>query len=178
MNGPLGADVSDGGEDHTNDSINDNLDLTPRSVNTVVRKKRKLGAPVLLAMLLLAGGLLVFQFLTKATVFFCEADKAGVTKDCAVGKRFRLLGTVDKGSVKQGTPLRFTVTWMGSTIPVTYEGDPGGIFCENSNVAVEGRYAGPEFAGDRILVKHDEGYVKANPGRIRDVDCGTAKSST
>jgi cytochrome c-type biogenesis protein CcmE len=167
VNEPLGGDSAD-----------DNLNLTPRTVTTVARKKRKLGAPVFLAMLLLAGGFVVFQFLTKATVFFCEADKAGVTKDCAVGKRFRLLGTVDKGSVKQGTPLRFTVTWLGTTIPVTYEGDPGGIFCENSNVAVEGRYAGPEFAGDRILVKHDEGYVKANPGRVRDIDCGTAKSST
>jgi cytochrome c-type biogenesis protein CcmE len=165
---PLGADVSDGGDDEAAG----NLDLTPRVVKTVARKKRRLGAPLFLAMLLLAGGFVVFQFLTKATVFFCEADKAGITKDCAVGKRFRILGTVDKGSVKKGTPLRFTITWGGATVPITYEGDPGGIFCENSNVAVEGRYVGPEFAGDRILVKHDEGYVKANPDRVRD--CGTA----
>jgi cytochrome c-type biogenesis protein CcmE len=171
---PLGADVSDGGDDSrdtTRDTTRDNIDLTPRAVDTVVRKKRPLGAPLFLAALLLAGGFMVFQFLTKATVFFCEADKAGVTKDCAVGKRFRLLGTVDLGSVQKGTPLKFTVTWLGKTIPVTYEGDPGGIFCEGSNVAVEGRYAGPEFEGDRILVKHDEGYVAANPDRVRD--CGT-----
>jgi cytochrome c-type biogenesis protein CcmE len=157
----LGADVSDGGDD---------LDLTPRAATTVVRKKRRLGAPLMLAFLLLVGGFVVFQFLNSATVFFCEADKAGVTKQCAAGKRFRLLGNVDAGSVKKGNPLRFTVSWLGATIPVTYEGDPGGIFCEGANVAVEGRYTGSEFLGDRILVKHSEVYEEANPDRIRD--CG------
>jgi cytochrome c-type biogenesis protein CcmE len=155
----LGADVSDGGDD---------LDLTPRAVNTTRRKKRRLGAPLFLAFLLVVGGFVVFQFLNSATVFFCEANKAGVTKQCAVGKRFRLLGNVDNGSVKKGNPLRFTVSWLGSTVPVTYEGDPGGIFCEGMNVAVEGRYSGSEFNGDRIIVKHTETYTAANPDRISD----------
>jgi cytochrome c-type biogenesis protein CcmE len=155
----LGADVSDGGDD---------LDLTPRAVNTTSREKRRLGAPLFLAFLLLVGGFVVFQFLNSATVFFCEANKAGVTKQCAAGKRFRLLGNVDNGSVQKGNPLRFTVSWLGSTIPVTYEGDPGGIFCEGMNVAVEGRYSGSEFNGDRIIVKHTEDYEAANPDRASD----------
>jgi cytochrome c-type biogenesis protein CcmE len=159
----LGADVSDGG---------DELDLTPRAVSTTSRKKRRLGAPLLLAFLLVVGGFIVFQFLTSATVFFCEANKAGVSKDCAAGKRFRLLGNVDNGSVKKGNPLRFNVSWLGATVPVTYQGDPGGIFCEGQSVAVEGRYDGTEFSGDRILVKHDAVYSPADPDRSRG--CGDA----
>jgi cytochrome c-type biogenesis protein CcmE len=155
----LGDDVSDGG---------DELDLTPRAVATTSRKKRRLGAPLFLAFLLVVGGFVVFQFLSSATMFFCEANKAGVTKQCAVGKRFRLLGSVDNGSIKKGNPLRFNVSWLGATIPVTYEGDPGGIFCEGMNVAVEGRYSGSEFNGDRIIVKHTETYTAANPERVRD----------
>lgn len=159
---PLGGDISD---------VTDGdgqLDLSPRTTAATAKRRRRLGAPLFLAVLLLAGGFVVFQFLTSATVFFCEADKVDKTKNCETGRRFRLLGTVDVDSVKGGSPLQFTVSWLGSTIPVTYQGDPGGIFCEGMNVAVEGRYTGEVFEGDRILVKHNETYVEENPDRVRE----------
>jgi cytochrome c-type biogenesis protein CcmE len=165
---PNRPDANDPGLGHADVSVDAGLDLTPRNVPLARRRKRGVGAPVLLAVLLLGAGLIVFQFLNGATTFFCDANQAGAKKGCEVGKRFRLLGTVDNGSVQKGTPLKFTVSWEGSTIPVTYQGDPGGIFCEGQNVAVEGKYLGSEFAGERILVKHSEQYVAANPDRPAD----------
>jgi cytochrome c-type biogenesis protein CcmE len=158
---PLGGDISDVTDSDTSSELN----LRPRTTATTTKRRRRLGAPLLLSVLLLAGGFVVFQFLTSATVFFCEADKVDKTKNCETGRRFRLLGTVDNGSVKEGNPLKFTVSWLGTTIPVTYQGDPGGIFCQGMNVAVEGRYTGQVFEGDRILVKHNETYVEENPDR-------------
>ena len=166
---PVGsADGDDPGLGHADYSVDAGLDLTPRDVPLARIRKRGVGAPLLLAGLLLGAGFIVFQFLNGATTFFCDAHEAGGKKGCEVGKRFRLLGTVDNGSVQKGSPLRFTVSWEGTTVPVTYQGDPGGIFCEGQNVAVEGKYLGSEFAGERILVKHSEQYVAANPDRPAD----------
>ena len=63
------------------------------------------------------------------------------------GKRFRLQGTVDDGSVTK-TPegIDFTVTFDGTTIPVDYSGEPGGIFKEGIPVVVEGRMAADRHA--------------------------------
>ena len=62
--------------------------------------------------------------------------------------------------------LHFTVTYNGATIPVTYQGEPGGIFQEGIPVVVEGRMTATGFAGDRVLVKHTEQYIEKNPGRV------------
>lgn len=151
----------------------DRLDLSPRPVEPVQLRggrRRNLVPSMVLAGALLAAGFFVFTFLTSSTVFFCNADQVEVTADCSAPKRFRLQGTVDPGSVRTGTPLAFTVSYGGRSVPVTYQGDPGGIFCEGVPVVVEGRYRNGTFDGDRILVKHTEQYKAGNPDRVRD--CG------
>ena len=121
---------------------------------------------VVLVASLLGAAFVTFTFLTSATVFFCNADQVDVKAECSAPKRFRLQGSVDQGSVRTGTPLMFTVSFGGRSIPVTYQGDPGGIFCEGVPVVVEGHYQNGTFDGDRILVKHTEQYKAANPGRF------------
>jgi cytochrome c-type biogenesis protein CcmE len=131
-----------------------------------------------------ALGVIVYQGLANATLYFCNADEVGRRSECTGSKRFRLQGTVDNGSVvEDGGTLRFTVSYNGATIPVTYQGDPGGIFQEGIPTVVEGRMqgggagdggevgagggaGGEVFAGDRILVKHTEQYIEENPERV------------
>ena len=147
--------------------------LAPRAVTDLskpaVPRKKNLGPKVLLGFVVVAAGFLVWQFLSSASLYFCNADEVGQRAECKVDHRFRLQGTVDKGSVTNGTPLQFKVTYNGVTIPVTYEnGQPGGIFREDIPVVVEGRMRDGVFYGDNILVKHSAKYVEENPNRVKD----------
>jgi cytochrome c-type biogenesis protein CcmE len=151
-------------------------DLSPRTVTATgapTRRKRRWGVVAALVVIVGALAVVLYQGLANATLFFCNADEVGQRSECRGDKRFRLHGIVDDGSVvEDGATLRFTVTYNGATIPVTYQGEPGGIFQEGIPVVVEGRLASagdgaaPVFDGDRILVKHTEQYIEDNPGRV------------
>lgn len=148
------------------------LDLSPRTTTDLSRprppsSRRRIGWTVVLAALLGVAAFVVFQFLSSATLYFCNADEVGVKANCQEGRRFRLQGVVEQGSIDAtGGVLRFDVTYGGATYPVTYQGDPGGIFEEGIPVVVEGRLADGTFEGDRILVKHSEQYREENPDRV------------
>jgi cytochrome c-type biogenesis protein CcmE len=149
------------------------VDLTPRTVSeldgpvTRPPRRRRVGAGIILAVVLAGVAVVLFQSLASATFEFCNADQIGVTKGCADGKRVRLQGTVDAGSIKPGVPLRFTVSYNRATVPVVYGGgEPGGIFREGIPVVVEGRYENNVFVGTRIINKHTEQYREANPDRV------------
>jgi cytochrome c-type biogenesis protein CcmE len=149
------------------------VDLTPRTVSeldapaSAPRRRRRVGAGIVLAVVMVGVAIVLFQSLASATFEFCNADQIGVTKGCGDGKRVRLQGTVDTGSIKAGVPLRFTVSYNGATVPVVYgDGEPGGIFREGIPVVVEGRYENNVFVGTRIINKHTEQYREANPGRV------------
>jgi cytochrome c-type biogenesis protein CcmE len=135
------------------------------------RRRRTWPAAVVLALVLIAGAIILFQGLSNASVYFCNANEVGHRSDCAVGKRFRVQGTVDQGSVAR-TPdgmTDFTISYGGATIPIHYQGEPGGIFKEGIPVVVEGRMGTDGvFAGDRVLVKHTEQYIAQNPDRVKD----------
>jgi cytochrome c-type biogenesis protein CcmE len=133
-----------------------------------VRTRRRWPAAVVLGVVFAAGAIILFQGLSNATVYFCNANEVGQRSDCMPGKRFRVQGTVDGGSVQRvGADTTFTVTYGGATIPVQYAGEPGGIFKEGLPVVVEGRMGTDgTFAGDRVLVKHTEEYRAKNPDRV------------
>ena len=123
----------------------------------------------MLALVLGGIGVILFQGLSNATVFFCNADEVGHRSDCSGDQRFRLQGTVDTASIQRtddGNVLHFTVTYNGATVPVTYQGEPEGIFQDGIPVVVEGRMTPTGFAGDRILVKHTEQYIEKHPDRV------------
>jgi cytochrome c-type biogenesis protein CcmE len=149
------------------------VDLTPRTVSELdapaspTRRRRRVGAGIVLAIVLAGVAVVLFQTLASATFEFCNADQIGVTKGCTDGKRVRLQGTVDAGSIQPGVPLRFTVSYNGATVPVVYgDGEPGGIFREGIPVVVEGRYENNLFVGTRIINKHTEQYREENPSRV------------
>jgi cytochrome c-type biogenesis protein CcmE len=149
------------------------VDLTPRTVSELdgapspPRRRRRVGAGIVLAVVLAGLAVVLFQTLASATFEFCNADQIGVSTRCGDGRRVRLQGTVDVGSIQRGVPLRFTVSFNGATIPVVYgDGEPGGIFREGIPVVVEGRYENGVFAGTRIINKHTEQYRESHPERV------------
>jgi cytochrome c-type biogenesis protein CcmE len=154
------------------------VDLSPRTVTPAVppaarRRRRRLGPAVFLAFLLIAGAVILFQFLSSASEFFCNADEVGHKTGCEVGKSFRLQGTVQPGYNRAAQPLVFDLAYGAATVRVTLvDGTaPSGIFCAGIPAVVEGHSTGATtFSATNILVKHTEQYEAANPGRVKD--CG------
>ena len=154
------------------DSVDESpINLAPRRVETRrAAKKRPWAAIIVIVLVLCAGGLVLTKFLTSAIDYYCNVDEIGVKSNCDAGHRLRIQGVVDGGSVADdGTATVFTVSFNGATIPVRYEGDPGGIFKECIPVVVHG-IMNPEgvFDGDRIEVKHSNKYEAANPDRMAE----------
>ncbi len=117
------------------------IDLTPRNdTGTPPPKRRRRWAPlIVLALVLVAGGVIVTQFLRSAVDYYCNVDELGTRSGCEAGRRLRVQGTVDKGSVATTDGITtFAISFGGATLPVRYEGQPGGIFEECEPVVVLG----------------------------------------
>ncbi len=151
------------------------LDLSPRTNvdGTAVgaRKKRNVLPMVVLALVFVAGGVIVTQFLTSAVDYYCNVDEVGVRDGCDADRRIRLQGTVDEGSIStdQGATL-FSISFNGVSLPVRYDGAPGGIFKECIPVVVHGVIEGEALLGDRVEVKHSDEYVSVNDERVADAE--------
>ena len=158
------------------------MDLTPRGpadpAASAPRPKRRWLPMVVLALVLVAGGVIVTQFLTSAVDYYCNVDEIGVRDGCDSDRRIRLQGTVDENSIeKVGSATVFTISFNGETIPVHYDGAPGGIFKECIPVVVHGVIEGGTLQGDRVEVKHSDEYVSVNDERITDAEASGCSSA-
>ena len=147
------------------------MDLTPRPVPDAEpsRRRRRLVPTLVLVLVIGAGAVVVTQFLTSAIDYYCNVDEVGVKDGCDPGRRLRIQGVVDEGSVvDDGVATTFSVSFNGARLPVRYEGEPGGIFKECIPVVVHGVVRDGVFLGDRIEVKHSNEYVADNPDRVDD----------
>jgi cytochrome c-type biogenesis protein CcmE len=153
------------------------VDLSPRQTTTLERPapvpRRNWRAYVLLAVVLIAGGVVVTKFLTSAIDFYCNVDEVGHKSGCEAGRRLRIQGTVEEGTVKKsGAVTDFVIAFNNTKIDVHYDGDPGGLFQECIPVVVHGTYvvaAGATkgvFDGDQLEVKHSNEYAAKNPDRL------------
>jgi len=147
-------------------------DLSPRTrpepVAPAAKSRRRWMSIVVLCIVLVAGGVIVTQFLRSAVDYYCNVDEVGHKSGCEVGRRLRIQGTVDEGSVeKNGAVTDFRITFNGVTREVHYEGDPGGLFQECIPVVVHGTLdAAGVFDGDKLEVKHTNEYAAKNPDRL------------
>ena len=149
------------------------MDLSPREVEDapiVRRPRRSWAAIVVLALVVVVGGVVVVKFLTSSIDYYCNVDEIGSKNGCEAGRRLRVQGTVEEGSVSHdGGVTSFEISFTGHTIPVRYEGDPGGIFQECVPVVVHGRLNDEGlFNGDRVEVKHSNEYEAENSERLED----------
>jgi cytochrome c-type biogenesis protein CcmE len=151
-------------------------DLTPRPAPTgsdAVHRRRRWLPMIVIGLVLVAGGVIVTQFLRSAVDYYCNVDEVGTRSGCDADRRLRLQGIVERGSVvEQGGDTDFVIAFDGVAIPVHYDGQPGGIFRECIPVVVHGRFdsAHELFAGDRVEVKHSDEYVAVNDERLEQAD--------
>ncbi len=128
---------------------------------------------IVLATVLVAGGVIVTQFLRSAVDYYCNVDEVGERSGCDVDRRLRLQGVVERGTVESvDGDTAFEITFNDETIPVYYNGEPGGIFKECIPVVVHGNFdtSTGTFLGDRVEVKHSDEYVAVNDERLTEAD--------
>jgi len=117
-----------------------------------------IGAAVILA----AIAYLIWGGVQEAVVYFVTpAELQAQAKDLR-GKRLRLGGMVEIGSLKKNPEtltMEFTLTDGTASIPVRFKGIPPDLFTEGRGAVVEGTYS-PEgiFRSDLIMAKHSEEY--------------------
>ncbi|MGO4713884.1 cytochrome c maturation protein CcmE [Bradyrhizobium sp. 2TAF24] len=127
----------------------------------MTRKQRRLTMIGAAAAVLIVATALVLNALRDSIVFFSTPSMAA-EKHIPPGRRFRLGGMVQPGSVVRGDQLtaRFEVTDGNATLPVTYQGILPDLFREGQGVVAEGAIdATGVFRADTVLAKHDETYM-------------------
>ena len=158
------------------------MDLSPRADNAPLaprRRARRTRYVVLLGLLVVAGGIVVTQFLTSAIDYYCNVDEVSVKPGCEGDRRIRVQGTVDEGSLKKVLgATTFSLSFNGETLDVAYSGDPGGIFQECIPVVAHGRLVGNTFEATRIEVKHSNEYEASNAGRIEEAEAAACSMTS
>jgi cytochrome c-type biogenesis protein CcmE len=113
-----------------------------------------------LAVLALAVGL-ILNALRDSIVFFSTPSMV-TEQHIAPGRRFRLGGLVQPGSLKHGEDLAvtFEVADGDAKLPVSYKGILPDLFREGQGVVAEGALdSSGVFRADTVLAKHDETYM-------------------
>jgi cytochrome c-type biogenesis protein CcmE len=113
-----------------------------------------------LAVLAVAAAL-VLNAMRDSIVFF-STPAAVAEKHISAGKRFRLGGLVQPGSLVRGDDLavRFLVADDSASLPVSYKGILPDLFREGQGVIAEGALdSSGVFRADTVLAKHDETYM-------------------
>ena len=127
----------------------------------MTRKQRRLTLiGVSVGVLAIAVGL-VLGAMRDSIVFFHSPTEVA-EKQLGAGKRIRIGGLVEPGSLKRGKDLNvdFKVTDGKNAVPVHYQGIVPDLFREGQGVIAHGKMA-PDgvFVADEVLAKHDENYM-------------------
>ncbi|MEY2469932.1 MAG: cytochrome c-type biosis protein CcmE [Actinomycetota bacterium] len=124
---------------------------------------------ILLAAAVIVAGVLLWQGLANATVYFKTVDEAVAQRAELGDRRFRLEGLVKPGSVREvGKGVDFVVAGNRREVSVHHVGDPPELFRPNVPVVLEGHFEDDIYESDRILVKHTEDYREDHEDRVKD----------
>ena len=132
-------------------------------------RKQKRMAVIATGMGILAVAVGLVLFALEDTIVFFYGPSEVAAKTIGPGQRFRLGGLVAEGSVVrgEGKTVRFVVTDMKTTLPVTYTGILPDLFREGQGVVAEGRLdASGTFEADSVLAKHDENYMPPEVAKV------------
>ena len=125
------------------------------------RTRRGLAVVGALAALGIASALVLNAFQSNLVFFFSPTQV--MANEAPRERNFRIGGLVEQGSLQretQGLTVRFAVTDLAHTIPVTYTGLLPDLFKEGKGVVAQGKLgADGVFRADQVLAKHDENYM-------------------
>src|SRR6185369_16005474 len=126
----------------------------------MTRKQRRLTMIGCALAVLAFAAVLVLYALRDSIVFFSTPSMAA-EQHIAPGKRFRLGGLVQPGSlVCGGSQVSFEVADGSASLPVAYKGILPDLFREGQGVVAEGALdTSGVFRADTVLAKHDENYM-------------------
>jgi len=117
--------------------------------------------------LLGALGLVVFNGLNDAALFYYNVDEALEQREDLGDQRFRMQGSVIDGTIEQVEGgVEFVLAFDGAEVPVHHQGDPPELFSAEIPVILEGRFDGEGFASDEILIRHDNTYTEEHEDRL------------
>ena len=126
-----------------------------------MKRKYKRLTFVVIAMALLgaAATLALIAFRDNIVFFYSPTEVA--EKKIADGRRIRIGGLVEEGSVRKqpGAVVVFRLTDLNTSIPVQYKGLLPDLFREGQGIVAEGRLENGEFRAEEVLAKHDETYM-------------------
>ena len=126
-------------------------------------------AATFLVVAVAVAGLLLWQGLKNATVYFKTVDEAVAQRASLGTRRFRLEGVVEDGSVhERNGGVDFVVSENNAEVHVHHVGDPPELFKASIPVVLEGHFQGTTFESDRILVKHTAEYREQHKNRVKD----------
>jgi cytochrome c-type biogenesis protein CcmE len=125
------------------------------------RTKRGLAIVAGLGVLGVAIALVLNAFQSNLVFFFSPSQVAA--NEAPRDRNFRIGGLVQEGSIQRddkGLTIKFVVTDLAKTIPVTYTGLLPDLFREGKGVVAQGKLgADGVFRADQVLAKHDENYM-------------------
>lgn len=158
------------------------MELTPRTSAESDRptgRRRSLLAYGVLVVVAVGLGVVVWQGLTSASLYFYNADEAVAERDELGDRRIRLQGTVLAGTVQPTDDgVDFAVEFNDVRVDVRHAGDPPELFEPGIPVVVEGRWSEDAFASDTIRVKHSEEYEADYGDRLDDAGDGTSAGAS
>jgi cytochrome c-type biogenesis protein CcmE len=127
----------------------------------VTRKQRRLYFVILGVLAVGAAAALVLTALRQDIVFFFSPSEIVEAKIPTEGRRIRLGGLVEEGSVaKDGATVKFRITDGAHGVPVVFSGLLPDLFREGQGVVTEGKMGKDgTFMAAEVLAKHDENYM-------------------
>jgi cytochrome c-type biogenesis protein CcmE len=128
-----------------------------------MKSNRKWGIVGSVLVILVLAGWLGYSSFQDALVYFYTPSEVVKLDDKFTGKRIRVGGMVEKGSLMM-TPgtmkIDFRLTDGETVLPVSYEGIPPDLFKDGEGAVAEGfRGADGKFHADLIMAKHSEDYM-------------------
>jgi cytochrome c-type biogenesis protein CcmE len=125
-------------------------------------RKRRRALLIAVGVGILSVAVFLVLFALRDTIVFFHTPTEVAEKHVPAGKRIRLGGLVEQGSLKRGagTTVEFVITDMSKSMPVRYTGILPDLFREGQGVVAEGKLDGSgHFLADTVLAKHDETYM-------------------
>lgn len=117
-----------------------------------------IGAGVIVA----AVAYLIWGGVQEAIVYFYTPSELQARGDQALGKRLRLGGMVEVGSLTKDPrtlTMEFRMTDGTASVPIRFKGIPPDLFTEGKGAVVEGTWTAEGiFHSDLIMAKHSEEY--------------------